>query len=120
MICTGWPRKEKIRIGSLGLEITARREPSGERSQNQPQSFFGSTSKRRSSEPRPFRGSKAETITCFRSPVRSAIVHKFEGGLAQEITLTSRKGNINSGDPPEMGTRARRIGWDGPLGSGIR
>ena len=64
-------------MGPSALRVAAIREPSGESAVHQ--YAFGSRSNRVSSEPRPFKGSRAEMISCLPSPVSSAIAHNSDG-----------------------------------------
>ena len=63
-----WPRSERISIGLSGLRAIARRVPSGEITQVGTSSTASSRSKsnRANSGPRPFIGSRIETIICLR------------------------------------------------------
>src|SRR5437764_15186041 len=81
-------------MGPSALRGAAIREPSGESAVHQ--YAFGSRSNRVSSEPRPFKGSRAEMISCLPSPVSSAIAHNSDGDLAHVIMLQGKGLAVNS------------------------
>src|SRR5947208_15313901 len=89
-------------IGPSALRVAAIREPSGESAVHQYAS--GSRSNRVSSAPRPFKGSRAEMISCLPSSVSSAIAHNSDGDLAHVIMLHGKGLGVNSiwVEPPIM------------------
>src|SRR5438046_10749130 len=92
--------------------VAAIREPSGESAVHQ--YAFGSRSNRASSEPRPFKGSRAEMIACLPSSVSSAIAHNSDGDLAHVIMLQGKGLAVNSisGVPPVIGISMTGSGGD--------
>src|SRR5437667_261211 len=92
--------------------VIAKWRPSGEGAVHQ--YAFGSRSNRVSSEPRPFKGSRAEMISCLPSPVSSAIAHNSDGDLAHVIMLQGKGLAVNSisGAPPVIGIRMTGSGGD--------
>src|ERR1700687_4853590 len=98
-------------MGPAKLGRAAKRVPSGEMFTLQlPSGELRAN--RKSSGPRPFVGSKADTANCFPSSVGSPIAHRSDGDLAQVSRLPELAINNRCEGPPEMGTL---ITGSGPL-----
>src|SRR5438093_1190199 len=106
-------------MGPSALRVAAIREPSGESAVHQ--YAFGSRSNRASSEPRPFKGSRVEMISCLPSSVSSAIAHNSDGDLAHVITLQGGRLALKSisGVPPDIGIRITGPGGAGSISVGL-
>src|SRR5215467_1430416 len=101
------PLRERIWSRLATFLITARRLPSGE-SLMAPVSASGSTEIRVSSDPLPFKTSKLVMTTCFWSTVRSAMMHRVDGNLAQLESTRLFAVKISWDGPPEIGARISR------------